>query len=222
MTSIQASVLWRSSRLSPVARSPRAAAQARVARRAARRPRPVRLVGSASDGGRRRRSARRAQLVACLKAHGVTLPTRPAGAGLRVAVAAAVAGPVRRHGGTTPRRGFFFGGGGARNITPKMRAAFKACGADFGSAAAPAARSAGGSRTRRSPALSRACNQHGYNLPAPNFSGKGPISPEHREQREGRGGGQGLPAPADPGATEWRVKRGDEYDIGGLSTSSGS
>jgi len=54
-----------------------------------------------------------------------------------------------------------------------MQAALKACGANFGA------------RSRRFRTLARpniakyvtCVRQHGYNLPAPNFSGKGPIFP---------------------------------------------
>jgi hypothetical protein len=57
-----------------------------------------------------------------------------------------------------------------------VRAAFQACGAQFGFGA-------GGQGFRRR--LSRASitkyvtcvRQHGYNLPSPNFSGKGPVFP---------------------------------------------
>ncbi len=116
-------------------------------------------------------TASRTAFRACLKAHGVTLPTRRPGSG----------GPPA---GGAP--GFFGGGGGgsgtstgpaggglaARN--PKMAAAIKAC---------------GGSRFFRGGTgrfrLNRTAitkyvtcvRQHGYNLPSPNFSGKGPIFP---------------------------------------------
>ena len=78
--------------------------------------------------------------------------------------------------GTTPRRGFFGGGGRFAN-NPKLRAAFQACGAQFGFRGG-----AGGGFRRR---LSQAAvtkyvtcvRQHGYNLPKPNFSGKGPVFP---------------------------------------------
>ena len=73
---------------------------------------------------------------------------------------------------TTPRRGLFGGRGFATN--PKLRAAFQACGAQFGF---------GGGRFRGR--LSRTAitkyvtcvRQHGYDLPNPNFSGKGPVFP---------------------------------------------
>jgi hypothetical protein len=125
----------------------------------------------ASAGGAS--SAARSKFAACLKAHGVTLPARPAGA-------------RRRPGGQGYGRGggggFFFGGGGGRGTggsgpgagrfdNPKFRAALQACG--------------GGRFPQRrfipnkaAVAKFTACvKQHGYNLPAANFSGKGPIFP---------------------------------------------
>jgi hypothetical protein len=119
-----------------------------------------------------------------LKAHGVTLPSRPAGAppggGAPPAGSGSGTGTGTTGTGTTPRRGFFFGGGGGRNISPKMQAAFKACGANFGFRAG-----AGGFRGRIShTAINNfvACvKKQGYNLPAPNFSGKGPIFPQNIE-----------------------------------------
>ena len=126
--------------------------------------------------------ARRAALVSCLKQHGVTLPSRPAGAGGGPPGGASGGGTgtgttATNGTGTTRRRGFLFGGGGeAFANNPKLRAALQACGARFGFGA-------GGGRFRGR--LSRAnitkyvtcVRQHGYNLPNPNFSGKGPVFP---------------------------------------------
>ena len=110
-------------------------------------------AGSASADGAS--SSRRTALAACLKQHGVTLPARPGTT-------------------TTPRRGFFGGGGFANN--PKLRAAFQACGAKFGFGAGGR-----GFRGRLShTAITKyvtCVRQHGYNLPNPNFSGKGPVFP---------------------------------------------
>jgi hypothetical protein len=139
-------------------------------------------TASAAAGGPN--SGRRAALVACLKQHGVTLPSRPAGAppgGAAPGGAPPASGGSNGTGtgttgtGTTPRGGFFGGGGGFAS-NPKLRAAFQACGAKFGFR--------GGGRGFRG-RLSRAnitkyvtcVRQHGYNLPNPNFSGKGPIFP---------------------------------------------
>jgi len=139
---------------------------------------------SSSAGGGATGSARRAQLVACMKSHGVTLPSRPPGGGPPPGAPGAGAGGAGTTGtgttgtgtSTTPRRNFFFGGGGARNISPKTQAAFKACGAQFGFRGG-----AGGFRGRLShTAITEyvtCVRQHGYNLPNPNFSGKGPIFP---------------------------------------------
>lgn len=103
-------------------------------------------------------SGRRAQIQNCLKQQGVTLPQRPAG------------GPPP--GGP---RGFGFGGGGAgggRFANPKVRAALQKCGIT----ARP------GGFGRNSPAFRAALTKfascmssNGYPLPAPNFSGTGPI-----------------------------------------------
>ena len=124
-------------------------------------------AGAAAGGA----AANRSKLVACLKAHGVTLPARPAGARRRPNGA--------EGGGFGGGGGFFFGGGGggagrpdaARFNNPKFRAAIQAC---------------GGNRfpqRRFEPNKAEvtkfvACvKQHGYSLPTPNFSGKGAIFP---------------------------------------------
>jgi hypothetical protein len=119
---------------------------------------PSSTTASAAAGGAPI-AARRAALAACLKQHGVNLPARPPGAGGQPPGS-----------GTTPRRGFFGGGGGFAN-NPKLRAAFQACGARFGFG--------GGQRFRLSrTAITKyvtCVRQHGYNLPNPTFSGKGPV-----------------------------------------------
>jgi len=103
----------------------------------------------------------RASLRQCLKQHGVTLPSRPPGSG------SGAPGP-----GGGP--GFFGGGGGAGDqiqSNPKLRAALQACGRPF----------RGGRRFQVShTAINNyvACvRQHGFNMPSPNFSGKGPVFP---------------------------------------------
>lgn len=89
-------------------------------------------------------SSARQKLVSCLKAHGVTPPDRPRGQ-------------------RAPS------GGGGFAASPKLRAAFVACGGrDF-----PAQ-----GLTLSHAAVTKfvACvKQHGYSLPAPNFTGNGPI-----------------------------------------------
>ncbi len=125
-------------------------------------------VASAGSAGF---AAARAKLVTCLKQHGVTLPARPGGfrgRHYRPNSAAASGSPPA---GGFPRGGFF---GGRFSANPKLRAAFKACAADLprrGPAFAGAARQA---------AITKfviCVRQHGYNLPKPNFSGKGSVFP---------------------------------------------
>jgi len=136
--------------------------------------------GGAGGSGTTRgaNSAARSRFAACLKAHGVTLPPRPAGARRRPP--AGYGGYGGSGGSRAGAPGFFFGGGGGngsgaagagRFDNPKFRAALQACG--------------GGRFPQRRVTQSRAAvnrfaacvKQHGYTLPAPNFSGKGPIFP---------------------------------------------
>jgi hypothetical protein len=123
---------------------------------------------AASSGVAGPNSARRTQLVACLKQHGVTLPSRPPGAGGSSGGGTGTTGT-----GTTRRRGLLFGSGGFAN-NPKLQAAFEACGANFGFRG-------GAFRGRLSHAAITkyvtCVRQHGYNLPNPNFSGHGPVFP---------------------------------------------
>jgi hypothetical protein len=139
---------------------------------------------SASSGAGGPTSGQRAALAACLKQHGVTLPSRPAGAGARPGGAPPGSGGSNGSGngtgttgtGTTPRRGFFGGGGRFAN-NPKLRAAFQACGAKFGFRAGQGFR---GRLSHTNITRYVTCvRQHGYNLPNPNFSGKGPIFPSN-------------------------------------------
>ena len=129
-------------------------------------------AASAAAGGAN--SAARSKFVACLKAHGVTLPNRPDGArrrppggggyggGFGGGFFGGNAGPPRPAGG---------GPGASRFANPKFRAALQACG--------------GGRFTQRRFTPTKAAvtkfvaciKQHGYNLPTPNFSGKGSIFP---------------------------------------------
>lgn len=134
---------------------------------------------SASDSSSTTKTASgsRATLVACLKQHGVTLPSRRAGGG------APPGGPGG--GGPPAGGGGFFGGGGGTGSgsrrgffrdNPKFAAAFKACG---GSAAF--GRGARGRFRISHTAIDNyvACiRQHGYpQMPNANFSGKGPVFP---------------------------------------------
>jgi hypothetical protein len=140
---------------------------------------------SAAAGGTGNNSSQRTALAACLKQHGVTLPSRPQGA-----PGGAPGGPPGSGGsngggtgtGTTgsgsgtgplPGGGFFGGRGFANN--PKLRAALQACGAKFGGGQGFRSRL---SRTNITKYVT-CVRQHGYNLPNPNFSGKGGIFPSN-------------------------------------------
>ena len=122
-------------------------------------------------------SARRTQLVACLKQHGVTLPSRPAGAPPGGGTGT---GTTRTPGNGGPPGGGFFGGGGGGSgrfaNNPKLQAAFKACGANFGFRRGNfAGRISHTTITKYVDCV----RQHGYNLPNPNFSGKGSVFPSN-------------------------------------------
>jgi hypothetical protein len=134
-------------------------------------------AGGAGGGAN---ATRRAALTACLKQHGVTLPARPPGAGGGPPGSGAPGGGTgtgTTGTGTTPRRRGFFGGGGLAN-NPKLRAAFQACGAKFGFGGG--ARGFRGRLSRTAITKYVTCvRQHGYNLPTPNLSGKGPAFPSN-------------------------------------------
>jgi hypothetical protein len=120
---------------------------------------------SAAAGG----SASRTALVACLRKHGVTLRRGAPGGG-------PPSGAPGTSGGSGGGGFGGFGGGGARRFSGanrgKFQAAFKACGANFPH---------GGRRfTFSHAAVTKyvtCVRQHGYNLPTPNFSGKGSVFP---------------------------------------------
>ena len=134
-------------------------------------------------------TAARSKLVACLKQHGVNLPSRargfrPPGSGTNGGGPPPAGGT--NGGGTPPAGGgggFFGGGGGFRGgfrNNPKLQAAFKACGANFGA------------RRQFNPAqrkteinnFVKCVRQHGYNLPTPNLSGSGPVFPRSIESNK--------------------------------------
>lgn len=133
-------------------------------------------------------SSSRTKLAACLKQHGITLPSRPAGGhggffggggppGGGAGGAPGTGGQTTSSGTRPPGAG---AGGGGFFRNPKFQAAFKACGGAQGSF--------GGGRFRR-PHFSTALltsfatcvRKHGYNLPKPNTSGKGAIFPRSIE-----------------------------------------
>lgn len=142
-------------------------------------------------------SSKRAKLEACLKSHGVTLPSRgfaggggappsgggaPAAGGSGTPPAGASGTPPTGAGGGYPGAG----GGGFFHRSAKEQAAFKACGADFGGG-----HFAGG-RGHFTPHFSTAAldkftscvRKHGYDLPKPNTSSKSifPKSAEHNKK----------------------------------------
>lgn len=149
---------------------------------------------TASAASAKRPSAsQRAALTACLKQHGVTLPARPKGAaggppgsggsnggtggGTGTGTGTGTTGTGTNGTGTTRRRGFFFGGGGGgAAANPKFRAALQACGAKFGFRGGGQGFRGRISHTTITKYVT-CVRQHGYNLPNPNFSGKGPIFP---------------------------------------------
>lgn len=110
------------------------------------------------------------QYRACLQGHGVTFPNRPPGTR-----------PPGAGGG-----GGLFGGSGGRGLrnNPKFAAAAKACGLPAGGF--------GPRRRFQAPQVKAALNtwvacvrKHGYNLPAPNTSGNGPVfDPTKVNQRD--------------------------------------
>jgi hypothetical protein len=117
---------------------------------------------------------RRTALAACLKKYGVTLPAfrRPGGSSRGGAAPGSTTTPGGGPpGGSIPgaRRGFF----GGHPPSAKMQAALKACGANFGSR-----RGFGGRLSHTAINQFVACvRKHGYNMPAPNFSGRGSVFP---------------------------------------------
>ena len=134
---------------------------------------------SAAAGGTTGGSFNRTKFTTCLKAHGVTLPTRPA----RPAGAGAGGKSGAGAGAPGASSGFFGGGGGGPGRgflnDPKLQAAFKACGGGNLS---------GGRRFGLNHAAVTkfvACvKQHGYDLPAPNFTGKGSVFPASIEKNK--------------------------------------
>jgi len=120
--------------------------------------------------------ASRTKLAACLKQHGVSLPTnrfRPGSGGPPTgASGAGGAAP----GGAPGAGGGFRGGHGGFHRNPKFQAALKACGANFGGGFRGRPGGAGFSHTAIDKYV--ACvRSHGYDLPKPNFSGKGSVFP---------------------------------------------
>jgi hypothetical protein len=144
-------------------------------------------TASAAAGGAGGANAnRRAALAACLKQHGVTLPARPPGtgggppgsSGAGGGTGTGTNGTGTNGTGTTTRRRGFFGGGGGAATNPKFRAALQACGAKFGFGGGGQGFRGRLSRTAITKYVT-CVRQHGYKLPSPNFSGKGPVFPSN-------------------------------------------
>lgn len=138
-------------------------------------------------------AGRRSALETCLKQHGVTLPSfagRPGGFGASGRFGASGASGFHRFGASGATGFHRFGASGAAGFpgrglagNSKYAAAFKACGADFaggfggGGFARPSAGfSASSAADRAAVTKYVACvRSHGYDLPNPNFTGKGPV-----------------------------------------------
>ena len=134
-------------------------------------------------------STSRTKLAACLKQHGVTLPSRPSGAKPPNGGSGSGGGGYGGGGYGGGGGGFFGGGaggpGGAKGAqSSKLQAAFKACGADFGGGRF----AHGGSGFRPSAAaltkFTACVDKHGYKLPKANTSGKGSIFPKSIESNK--------------------------------------
>jgi hypothetical protein len=142
-----------------------------------------------AGAGTSRFAADRAKLVACLKQHGVTLPSRPGG-GFRhrftpgggqsdTGSGGSGSGGSGQSGSGGPPHGGFGGGGffgGRAGSDPKLQTAFKACASDF-----PHGRSTfrGAAHQTAVTKFVTCVRRHGYDLPKPNFSGKGPVFPSN-------------------------------------------
>lgn len=145
-------------------------------------------TGAAARSGATRFAADRAKLVACLKQHGVTLPSQPGGFRHRFTPGGGQGGGGQGGSGQSgsgqsgsgghPPGGFGGGGffGGRFRGNPKLQSAFKACAGDF-----PRGRFAGRGAVRQAAVAKfvTCVRQHGYDLPKPNFSGKGPVFPSN-------------------------------------------
>lgn len=110
----------------------------------------------------------RTALATCLRKHGIKVPAGVAPGGVPGGPAAGApgGGPGQLPPGGPPAGGFPGAGG-----NPKFRAALKACGANL-----PARPRLAFSRQRIQRYVT-CVRQHGYKLPNPNFSGKGPVFP---------------------------------------------
>jgi hypothetical protein len=133
--------------------------------------------GSSSSGGSSGTTTtaaanRRDQIAECMRKQGVNFPNRPRGA----------SGPTGPRGPGGGGGGFLFGGGGNGGgpgrfqNDPKFQAAAKKCGLSFNRAAGQRGGFANNPQFRTSINKFVACvRKNGYDLPAANFSGNGPV-----------------------------------------------
>lgn len=108
----------------------------------------------------------RTAIQACLKKYGITLPSRPARST-----------STASRTGTTPRTGGLFGSGagGAFTSNPKIRADLQKCGLSFGQRPAGTPQVSNPAYQRAVTSYVACVRKNGYNLPKPNFTGKGPV-----------------------------------------------
>ncbi len=125
-------------------------------------------AASASSGS----GTNRAALMACLRKHGITLPSGAGAPGGGAPGGGAPPAGAPSGGSGAPASGSPPSGvpGGANGA--KLQAAFKACGANF-----PARRNGAAVPRQTIQKYVTCVRQHGYQLPNPNFSGNGPVFP---------------------------------------------
>lgn len=147
-------------------------------------------AAAASPGG----AGNRAKLTACLKQHGVTLPSRAPSGGGNAPPPGAGNGTTNSNGNGNGGNGNGNGNGsgngnglgnsgvdngyrngapGRRFSNPKFQAAFKACGATAGLPGRGNLRPSSAAITK----FASCVQSHGYTLPKANLTGKGPVYP---------------------------------------------
>ena len=110
------------------------------------------------------RQPNRAALVACMRQHGINLPSGGGPGG------AAPSSVPPAGGSGAPPQGAAPPGGGAPNS--KLQTALKACGATF-----PSGRRSAAASKQAIQKYTACVRDHGYKLPKPNLSGRGPVFP---------------------------------------------
>ncbi|HWD64742.1 MAG TPA: hypothetical protein VG405_06170 [Solirubrobacteraceae bacterium] len=159
----------------------------------------IAACGSSSGGGTKTSttasaSSNRAKLAACLKQHGVTLPTRRPGAAgggggyFGGSSGTTGSGAPPTGGAGAPPAGGFGGsagsGAGPYRNSSKFRTAFKACGGSFGQFRSGAGRARGRFSAAVLDKFVTCVRKHGYDLPKPNTSGSGAIFPRSIESNK--------------------------------------